>query len=138
MKFEYVSLNEVEATPDDGENVETVATLALSRAEQDIAVWNVFIILPVIEWAQSRVALQNLGYLPAGNKSIDNTTFVKLKCAVRRSGDGGTESVNDRDLAVNPPVLPPTAAENSAIAELLNRPEYAALLEKFKERKSHV
>ena len=94
--------------------------------------------LPVIEWAQSRIALQNLGYLPAGNKSIDNTMFVKLKCTIRRSGDGGTESVNDRDLAVNPPVLPPTAAENSAIAELLNRPEYAALLEKFKERKSHV
>lgn len=138
MRFEYVSLNEVEVTPEDGETIEAVATLSLSRAEQDIAVWNVVIVLPVIEWAKSRIALQNLGYLPAGNKSIDNTTFVKLRRSIRRSGDGGTESVNDRDLAVNPPVLPTTAAENSAIAELLNRPEYAALLEKFKERKSHV
>ena len=131
MKFEYVSQNEVEVTPEDGENVETVAKLALSRAEQDIFVWNVVIVLPVSEWAKSRVTLQSLGYMPAGNKSVDNTMFVRLRRAIRRSGDGGTESVNDRDLAVNPPVLPPTATERAAIAELLNRPEYANFRDRF-------
>jgi hypothetical protein len=133
MKFEYVSRNEVNVTPEVGENVETVATLAVSRALQDIAVWNVVIVLPVSEWAQSRIALQTLGYLPAGNKSVDNTTLVKLKCAVRRSGDGGTESVNDVDLAVNPPVLPPTATEQAAINEMLDRPEYATYRDRFRK-----
>lgn len=131
MRFEYVSQNEVEVTPEGGECVETVARMAVNRGQQDINVWNVVIVLPVIEWAQSRVALQTLGYLPAGNKSVDNTTLVKLKCAVRSSGDGGFESVDDRDLAVNPPVLPPTATERAAIDELLTRPEYANFRDRF-------
>jgi hypothetical protein len=129
MRFEYVSKNDVEVMTEDGETVESVAEKAITRAQQDFNVWNLFIVLPVIEWAKNRVELQHLGYIPAGNKSIDNKTFVKLKRSIRPSSDGGHLAC-DTDLAVPAPVLPKSGIEESAIAELLNRLEY----QKFRDR----
>lgn len=130
MKIENQSFNELAVTFDNDEDIVAGAKHAVSQGENNPNVWNVYLSLTTAQWSPIRMKLQDMGFLPAGFVSIDTKTSVKLKKSIRKSGDGGCQA-NDVDLAVNPPVLPPTATERAAIDELLSRPEYAALRDRF-------
>ena len=122
------SANELEATLPDGARLDIQSVEdAVTVAKGNPAVWNLILVVSPTEWTLNRVHLATLGFTPAGTTSTGTQTGIRLRKAIRTSGDGGgTYEICDEDLAVPAPVLPPTATEVGAVAEFVrNHPEYA-------------
>jgi len=125
MKTEHVSLNEVCVTFDDRDDILLGAQFAVTDAQRDPNVWNVYLTMTTEQWGLARIELQELGFVPAGFLSADAKTRVKVKKNIKKSSDGGTENfgnkVDDRDT--------------SALVEFVRlHPEYAGVFEKFRDR----
>jgi hypothetical protein len=121
VKIENLS-HEMTVTFDDDEDIVTGARHAASQGENNEHVWSVFLVLTLEQWSPERMKLQELGFLPAGFVTVDAKTNVKVKKSIRKSSE--SQGAGDVDLAISPPTLPPTSTEQSAIDELLRRPEF--------------
>ena len=129
MRVERPHQNELQATIEADDNFELAVEHATAQARDDQSVWNLMVVVPSEIYSATRINLQSLGFVPAGNLSIDNQTFMKLKLVVRRSSDGG-------QLAVDEPTLPPTATECQAIQALFARhPDLKDVWTKFTKNK---
>jgi hypothetical protein len=127
MKIERTSLNEITATVDANDDMFHAVRDAVAQARGDMNCWNLILVMPTQQWSEERMRLQDMGFIPAGNVSIDAHTLIRMRLAVRRSSDGGT-------LAVETPSNGPTDTEIDAVQELLNKhPEYARVWKKFTE-----
>lgn len=125
MRVERTSLNEMTVTFTADDDLYLSVRDAVGQAQNDMNVWNLFLILPTDVYAAERVNFDKMGFIPAGNLSVDNKTLVKMRLAVRRSSDGGT-------LAVETPTNGPTSEEVGAIKDLLDRnPDLARVWKKY-------
>jgi hypothetical protein len=127
LVLEKLSANELNATLPDGERLDIRSVEdAVTVAKTDVAVWNLTLVISPVEWTANRIHLASLGFHIAGTTSTGTETGIRLRKAIRTSGDGGgTYEICDEDLAVPAPILPPTATEVGAVAEFVrNHPEY--------------
>src|ERR1700735_2061709 len=81
-----------------------------------VGFWNVDLVLESRALNYCIDAVMQRGFAPAGNLSIDNTIFMKVRKSLRRSGDGGGR-LADPNLAVAAYHPGASAQELEAMAE---------------------
>jgi hypothetical protein len=88
-KLDYPAMK-AEVTLDTDEELSIARLdLAVHRIALDpVGVWNVELILPVTQRNLHLVALDQMGFVPAGNLTSGTVTSLRLRKSLRRSGDG--------------------------------------------------
>lgn len=129
MRIVNTSPNAMEAVLGDDETFHRGhAEAAILEAQKDVNVWNLTLILSPEQWGTHRDELTLLGFMSAGNVSIDNRQFLRVRKLIRQSPDGDIGGTWEPDI-------PPSDTELQARALMAAR--YGRTNERTTETKTH-
>jgi hypothetical protein len=103
----------------EGTLLEDVLQREVTSLACDKTLWNIFIILPASVLNGNSEMLSRQGFVNAGNLSVDNSTFCKLRYAIRTSGEAGGSQALDGLTCVATPIEP-SDNEKVAIANIMS------------------
>ncbi len=120
IKIDYAARVGV-ITLDKGEDLDVQhLDIAVRHVDDDPAgIWNVELILEPRAMNHHVDALRDRRFEIAGNLSVGNVTFIRMRKFLRRSSDGWAAFTNP--LAMTPTPIPPSDTERRAVEEMLRR-----------------